>query len=220
MHIGIFAAGLALAACANAAFAQGKEWKAQVLIIGSVEELTAWIEKQPAERGGDAGRLRQIPAGKKVFFPIVASEVQAPAGGEMRLTADIAFFAPDGKMIWEKKRCCTATIANRPDVRTVSLGPAADMTLESGDAQGLYTVRATITDGQRASTATETFSYVRPAASPSTPAASPRAPASSPRVPMLNQREPAPRPARADTDKRDCLSLPTPAEVIRCAEKK
>lgn len=195
--------------------AQGNDWKAQVLIIGTVEDLNAWIDKPPEQRGGDAGRLRRVPAGVKIFFPIVASELQPPATGEVRLTADIQFFAPDGKMIWEKKRCCSAEIRDKPAARTVALGPAADVLMEPNDKEGLYTVRATVSDGKRTSIASETFSFMRPAAEK--PAAKA---AVKPAGPLLTQGEAPKKSPVRERDLRQCLELPTPAEVIKCTEKK
>jgi hypothetical protein len=202
----------ALAVLANGrAFAQGgNEWKTQVLIIGSVEELHGWIDKPPAERGGDAGRLRFIPAGKKVFLPIVVSGLLPPAAGELRLSADIEFRGPDGKLIWEKKRCCSALLRDRPDARTVSLGPAADVEMDGSDPPGLYTVRATVTDGKRSSTASESF-RLESAAAPIK---------LKPSGPTLDLVEPSRKPPAKDRDVRECLGLATPAEIIRCAEKK
>ena len=204
-------AGAAALLGTSPAAAQGaNDWKTQLLIIGSVEELHAWIDKPPAERGGDAGRLRSIPAGKKVFLPIVVSGIEPPASGELRLSADIEFRGPDGKLIWERKRCCTAVLRDRPDARTVSLGPAADVVMDEADPAGLYTVRATVTDGKRSSTATEAFRLESGAA----PARL------KPAGPALNLGEAARKSPPQARDIRECLGLATPAEVIQCAEKK
>jgi hypothetical protein len=205
-----WAAGVAMVSLAGGALAQGDDWKAQVLIVGAIAEMHAWIERPAGERGGDAARLRRIPAGMKVYFPVMASGLAPPAAGEVRLTADVTFFAPDGKVIWDRRDCCTAAIRDRPEANTVTLGPVVDLVLEPGDMQGLYTVRATVSDGKRTSTASETFSYLAEGA---------RAVAK-PAAPILNMSEPANRPAAQGADKRDCLSQPTPSEVIKCAERK
>jgi hypothetical protein len=204
------AGALALLANGRAAAQGAGEWKTQLLIIGSVEELHGWIDKPPAERGGDSGRLRSIPAGKKVFLPIVVSDLMPPEKGELRLTADIEFRGPDGKLIWDKKRCCTAVLRDRPDARTVSLGPAADVEMDASDPPGLYTVRVTVTDGKRSSTATEAFRLERGAAPLKL----------KPSGPVLNMGDAPRKPPSRDRDVRECLGLATPAEVIKCAERK
>lgn len=209
--VAIALAGALALLASGRAFAQGgNDWKTQLLILGSVEELHGWIDKPPAERGGDAGRLRRIPVGKKVFLPIVVSDLAPPASGELRLSADIEFRGPDGKLIWEKKGCCTAVLRDRPDARTVSLGPAADVEMDGSDPPGLYTVRATVTDGKRSSTATESFRL-------ESGTAPMRLKPSGPTLEMGERPRKAPPRER---DVRECLDLATPAEVIRCAEKK
>jgi hypothetical protein len=152
------AAGLlawALLAGAGATGARGAEWTTRVLVAASLDEAQAWIDQPARRRDDEAGKLRRVAAGRKIFFPILASG--ALAGSEVRLEADIAFFAPDGRVIWESKRCCTAVLSGP---RAVALTPAASIVLEPGDPQGLYTVRATVTDGARRQLMKETFSYV------------------------------------------------------------
>lgn len=56
-----------------------------------------------------------------------------------------------------------------------------------------------------------------PAKAPAPPP--PAAPSSAAEAPKLRMTLPAKNPGR-DVDKRDCLSLPTPAEIIKCAERK
>jgi hypothetical protein len=152
------AAGLlasALLAGAAATGARGAEWRTQVLVAASLEEAQVWIDQPARRREDESAKLRRIAAGRKIFFPIVASG--AAAGSEVRLEADIAFFAPDGRVIWESKRCCTGVLGG---ARAVALTPAASVVLEPGDPLGLYTVRATVTDGVRRQLMKETFSYV------------------------------------------------------------
>jgi hypothetical protein len=58
-----------------------------------------------------------------------------------------------------------------------------------------------------------------PVARPEPAPPAPAAPSSAAEAPRLRMKAPEKNPG-SDTDKRDCLALPTPAEIIKCAEKK
>jgi hypothetical protein len=196
----------ALAACALACAASAQQLQANLLIVTDPLDVETWMQRPAAERGGDAGRLRIVPSGRRVHFPIVASGVQAPARGALELVGDIEFFGPDGQPIATAKACCRAVIRDNAEIRAIALGPTAYLELGPRDPQGLYKVQATLSDGSRSASAVEYFRFGDEATA-ARPAGG---------VPVLNMREPAQRPASQDHDKRDCLSRPTPAEVIRC----
>jgi hypothetical protein len=193
-------------------------FQAHILIVRSADELVAWIQKPPAERGGDVGRLRKVEVGQRIYFPMVATGLAPPASGEMRLTADFELRTPTGAVAYSKKGLGSAVIVNRPDMTTVELGPIVDVVVESGDAKGVYQVTTVISDGTQSATATETFRFEGPAEKTADkPAASPAPKAAAPRLDMGDP--PKANPGK-DRDKRDCLTLPTPAEVIKCTERK
>ena len=129
----------------------------------------------------------------------------------MKLVADVEFFGPDGKSIGAMRQCCQFTITNRPDYRTAMLAPTLNLELGPGDANGAYTVRVSVTDGSQVVNASETLQFTE--GKPATP----QAPAST-AAPRLRMDTPAKNPGR-DLDKRDCLALPTPSEVIKCTER-
>ena len=81
---------------------------------------------------------------------------------------------------------------------------------EANHRRGSYTVRVSVSDGTQAWTASEVLPYGE--------TDMPGAANESPRLRM--NVPPAPSEGGAPGDKRDCLSLPTPAEVIKCSEKK
>jgi hypothetical protein len=219
---------LSMAGAARAQDAGGMV--AGVLVIESLPHFEQWLVNQRGE-APYPGRLREVAAGKAVHFPIVVTRLRPPAQGVMKLVADIEFFAPDGKSLWVARGCCAFTIQDRPDVRTAVLGPTANLRLDPKDMPGVYTVRVSVTDGLRTAVASESFRFVAPAAhAPATPKTDiPPRPSGAPKPAALPKAEsPAPRlrmntpPAAPgkDQDKRDCLALPTPAEVIKCAERK
>jgi len=198
------AAAMAALALSGAASAQVPQWQPHVLILGSMDELPAWVSKDGAERAG-AGRLRIVPAGQKIYFPIAVSGV-APSA-EMRLTADLEFLGPKGQVLWSRKACCEATVGGNAAPEVVALGGVADVMFEPGDTAGNYTVRAIVSDGRRTATATETFRYGTDGA--------PAAPYTGPRLQMdAPKKNPG-----ADRDVRDCLELPSSAEIIKCTER-
>lgn len=203
---------LALAAGASTALAQQPAMK--ILVVESADGFQDWLRTTAA--AGTAATyppsLKEVPEGGQVHFPIVVSGLRPPATGVVDLVADVEFLGPDGASRVMAKQCCRFTIANQPEVRTVMLGPTMNTRLLATDAPGIYTVRATVTGGPEVLVASETFRYLG-----GTPAASAApAPAAAPR---LNMTVPAKNPGN-DVDKRDCLALATPTEVIKCTERK
>jgi len=203
---------IALAVSASTALAQQPAMK--IFVAESSDAFQDWL--RTAAAAGTTGTyppsLKEVPEGGRIHFPIVVSGLRPPATGVVELVADVEFVAPDGATKVMAKQCCRFTIANQPEVRTVMLGPTMNTKLLATDMPGVYTVRATVTGGPEVLVASETFRYLG-----GTPAASAvPAPAAAPR---LNMTLPAKNPGN-DSDKRDCLALPTPTEVIKCTERK
>lgn len=208
---------IALALAATPAIAQQPDMKVNVLVVESIEDFQRWLQQAIAASEQKAplpGRyppsLKEVPVGKKVHFPILVQGLRPPQQGVVKLVADVEFFAPGGKSIGAMRQCCHFTITNRPDFRTAMLGPTTNLELEPGDMNGAYTVRVSVTDGSQVVSASETFQFT------GGKSATPQAPAST--APRLRMDTPAKNPGR-DVDKRDCLALPTPSEVIKCTER-
>src|SRR5258706_3216297 len=145
------AAGMAALALSGAASAQVPQWQPHVLILGSMDELPAWLGKSEAERA-DAGRLRLVPAGQKIYFPVAVSGIAPGFDSGARITGDLEFLGPKGQVLWSRKACCEATIGASPPPEAVALGGVADVMFEPGDTAGNYTVRAIVSDGRRSAT--------------------------------------------------------------------
>jgi hypothetical protein len=213
---------IAMALAATAAVAQQPGMKVNVLVVESAEDFQRWLqqsitalEKKTAPPASYPPSLKEVPANKKVHFPIVVGGLLPPQQGEVKLVADVEFFGPDGKSVAAAPQCCRFTITNRPDFRSVLLGPTMNLELEPGDKKGAYTVRVSVTDGSGSVSTSETFQFVdgKPATAP------PKAPASATAPKLQMGAPPAKNPGR-DVDKRDCLALPTTAEIVKCAERK
>ena len=212
---------IAMTLAAAAAIAQQPHMKVDVLAVESVEDFQRWLQKamdaareqMPASQEIYPPSLKDVPAGKKVHFPILVGGLRPPEQGVVTLVADVEFFGPDGKSIGAARQCCRFTITNRPDIRTAMLGPTTSLEWEPNDKKGAYTVRVSVTDGSQTATSSATIQLV--GGDSATPRQAP-APTAAPRLLMD---APAKNPGR-DVDKRDCLALPTPAEVIKCTEQK
>ena len=212
---------IAMALAATAAIAQQPGMKVNVLIVESAEDFQRWLqqsisamEKGTAPPASYPPSLKEVPANKKVHFPIVVGGLLPPQQGEVKLVADVEFFGPDGKSVGAARQCCRFTITNRPDFRSVMLAPTMNLELEPGDKKGAYTVRVSVTDGSQSASTSETFQFVdgKPAAPPQVPAAT--------AAPKLRMGAPPAKNPGRDVDKRDCLALPTPVEIAKCAERK
>jgi hypothetical protein len=209
-----FIASIAFTVAASAAVAQQDGLKVDVVIVDSVEDFARWLQQEPLPQGPYPASLKEVPAGKKIHFPILVGGLRPPDQGVVRLVADVEFFGPDGKSLFAAPKCCRFTITNRPDIRTAMLGGTPYFELEPGNPKGAYTVRVSVTDGSQQAATSETFLFATgefevPEPSPPTTAA--------PRLRMGTP--PAKNPGR-DMDKRDCLALSTPAEIIKCTGEK
>lgn len=201
--------GLLISLSASSLFAQGEpEWRPQVLIVDSMDDVKPWIDRPAAQRAGDAGRMRQVPTGLRVHFPIVVTNLPSLAGRGLHLEADIEFLGPQGQVLWARKGCCRKIVRDTPQGHAVALEPAANVQFEPNDTAGSYSVRVVVNDGQRTATTVETFRFGDARRDPPQPGG-----------PRLDMNVPKKNPG-VDRDVRDCLALPTPSEVIRCAERK
>jgi hypothetical protein len=184
------------------------DWRPQVLIVDSVDDVKTWIDK-PASQRGDTGRLREVPTGMKVHLPIVVTNLPSVAGGALHLDADIEFLGPQGQVLWTRKSCCQRVVRDTPQGHAVALEPVPNVQFEPNDTSGTYSVRVVVNDGQRTATTVETFHFGEGKADPG----------AKPGGIRLQMDVPKKNPG-VDRDVRDCLELPTPSEVIKCTERK
>jgi hypothetical protein len=127
----------------------------------------------------------------------------------MRLVADVEVLGTDGKSLGMSPGCCEATIARGSTDRAVIFNSNVIIEPEAGHRRGNYTVRVSVTDGTQRWTASELLPY-----------GDTEMPGSH-EIPRLKMNvPPAQQEPGGPGDKRDCLGLPTPAEVIKCAEPK
>lgn len=206
----LFVLGIILSPIGNA-----QPVKVTVVPVRSVEALEAWlgiplIDPARAARAANyPGRLDRLPPGKKALLPIVVTGLPAPATPEIRLVADVEIVGADGKSLASSPRCCRATVGADAKSGAVLLDHWVIVEPEAGGS-GSYTVRVSVTDGTSTWKTTETLPYGEG-----------DMPGSAHEVPRLRMNVPASQLERGGPgDKRDCLSLPTPSEVIKCSERK
>lgn len=189
--------------------------KVTVVAVESLDDFKAWLGKpiDPARAASAAaypGRLGQLPFGRKTQLPILITGLPSPAPQEMRLVADMEILGTEGKSLGTSARCCRATVARGSKEGAVLLDSTVIVEPEAGHRKGSYTVRVSVTDGMQTWTASEMLPYGET-----------DVPGSANEAPRLRMNVP---PAQLEPggpgDKRDCLSLPTPAEVIKCSERK
>jgi len=208
-NIWLFALAIALSPTGYA-----QSVKVSVVPVESVDDFKAWLGKpvdaaRASSTASYPGRLLQLPVGRKTQLPIVVTGLPSPAPHALRFVANVEIFGTDGKPLGVSPRCCEAMIAKGSTERAVLLGSTVAVEPETGRPKGSYTVRVTVTDGTEKWTASEVLPY----GDTSGPG--------SHEIPRLRMNVPPSQlePGGAG-DRRDCLSLPTPSEVIKCSEKK
>lgn len=188
--------------------------KVSVVAVESVDDFKRWLGKpvDPARAAAAAsypGRLNDLPFGKKTQLPILVTGLP-PLAQETRLVADVEVLGTDGRSLGTSPKCCQATIRRGSKESAVLLDYTVAVEPEASHRRGNYTVRVSVTDGSQVWTASETLPY-----------GGSEVPGTAHETPKLRQNLP---PAQAEPggpgDKRDCLALPTPAEVIKCSERK
>lgn len=205
-----------LVALAWSALGHAQPVKVTVVPVDSVEGFRAWLGKpaHPARAAAAAsypGRLVQLPFGTRTPLPIVVSGLPTPAPQSSELVASVEIVGTDGKPLGTSPRCCKARIPRGSTESAVLLDSTVSVEPESGRPQGSYTVRVAVTDGTRSWATSEVLPYGGGAEVPGSHEAAPR----------LRMNVPPSQSAPGGPgDKRDCLGLPTPAEVIKCSESK
>ena len=188
--------------------------KVTVVPVESVDDFKRWLGKpvDPARAASAAsypGRLADVPFGRKTHLPILVTGLP-PLAQETQLVADVEILGTDGRSLGTSPRCCHATIRRASKESAVLLDSTVIVEPEAGHRRGNYTVRVSLTDGSQVWTASETLPY-----------GGSEVPGIAHEAPKLRMNVP---PAQAEPggpgDKRDCLALPTPAEVIKCSERK
>jgi len=197
--------------------------KVTVVPVESAADLGAWLGKPINPSRADSplaypGTLKTLPVGQKTQLPVVVTGLPSPAPQDIRLVADVEIRGSDGRSLGTSAKCCEATIRKDASGGAALLGSWVIVEPDPGRPRGSYTVRVSVTDG----TQTWTTSQVLPYGEANMPGIANEAPRSVSDIPPhLRQNVPASKEEPGGTnDKRDCLSLPTPAEVIKCSEKK
>ena len=204
----------ALVFVALSPIAQAQAVKVSVVAVESLEDLKRWLgtpvnPERAASPDTFPGNLKVIPVGRKTQLPILVSGLPSPAQIGRELVADVEILGTDGRSLGRSPKCCKATIARGSETGAALLDSAVIVEPESSRSKGSYTVKVTVTDGWETWTASQVLPYGDEAPFPANDALRLRM-----NVPP-NQAEPG-----SAGDKRDCLSLPTPAEVIKCSEAK
>ena len=206
----LFALGLTLSPIGYA-----QPVKVNVVAVESADDFRDWLGKpiNPVRADSPAaypGNLKVLPVGRKTQLPILVTGLPWPAPQDTRLVADVEIVGTDGRSLGTSPRCCEATIPRGSNVGAALLTSFVIVEPEPGRRAGSYTVRVSVTDGAQTWTASQVLPYSEG-----------DLPGSTNEAPRLRMNVP---PAQAEPggpgDKRDCLSLPTPAEVIKCSEKK
>ena len=189
--------------------------KVSVIAVESITDFREWLgtpvnAARAASVSTYPGRVTRLTLGTKSQLPILLTGLPSPAPEEMIVVADVEIRGTDGRPMGTSAKCCMAHIKKGSKESAVIMTSTVGIEPEAGR-QGRYTVHVSVTDGERTWTASEVLPY----------GASPDMPGSANEAPRLRMNVP---PAQLEGggpgDKRDCLALPTPAEVIKCSEKK
>jgi hypothetical protein len=120
-------------------------FKANILITDSHDAIEKWVLMSAADRP-NAGRLRELTPGKKFNVAFVVTNYPSPASERMDLTARVRLISPDGKLKLELPKISEALAPDPESPGVIVLNPVMDITFDSTDLPGRWTIRVTITD--------------------------------------------------------------------------
>jgi len=120
-------------------------FKANILITDSHAAIDKWVLMSPADRP-NAGRLRRLALDKPFYFPFVVTDYPWPATDRMKLTARVRVISPDGKIMHEEPEISGAIASDPRTPSVIVLNPVMNITFDTTDLPGAYTVSVTITD--------------------------------------------------------------------------
>ena len=120
-------------------------FKANILITDSHSAVVRWALMPAADRP-NAGRSRELVPDKKFYLPFVVTDYPFPASERMDLTAHVRLISPDGKVKFDAPRLSGAIGPDPRSPSVIVLNPVMDITFDTSDPPGTYTIRVTITD--------------------------------------------------------------------------
>jgi len=128
-----------------------------------------------------------------------------PSTQARQLVADVEVLGADGRSMVSAPGCCRATLAANAS-GAAQLQPTLTIESESTRRTATYTVRASVTDGEKTWKAEHQISFTNS-----------EVPGTANEAPRLRQNIPD---GANPQDKRDCLGLSSPSDVIKCSERK
>ena len=120
-------------------------FKANILLTDSHSAIEKWVLLPAAERSR-AGRIREVTPGKKIYVPFVVTDYAFPASERMNLSGHVRLVSPDGRTLFDRPRFSTTIGADPRSPSVIVLNPVMDITFDSDDLPGTYTIRVIITD--------------------------------------------------------------------------
>lgn len=143
---------------------EAETFRPHVLVVKSHDAIASWVKLAPALRKGEAGHLKSVSRGEKIFFPVIATFSESQAGKKLTLSAELELITPDGKVNPLKPEgapgCCQASSVDAAAPQTVVLQPVQETTFEAKDLSGKYKLRAKISNGKETVVAEETFTLM------------------------------------------------------------
>jgi hypothetical protein len=120
-------------------------FKANILIAESHDAIEKWVLTPETGRAG-TGRIRQAIVDKKYYLPFVVTEYPWPVSEKMYLTAHVRLISPAGKTVFAAAKFSEALAPDPRSPNVIVLNPVMDLTLDTDDLPGTYTIRVTVTD--------------------------------------------------------------------------
>lgn len=121
------------------------DFHANVLLADSKASVEKWV-LMPAAEKPNAGRIRQVAPGKKIYVPFVVTDYPFPLSEKMDLTTHIRVLSPEGKVLLEKPNFSEDNGADPRSPHVIVLNPVLDITFNDRDVPGTYTFRLTVVD--------------------------------------------------------------------------
>lgn len=130
-----------------------------IVASGTAGYIQKWLNT-PAKHGVTIKRLKVAKPNQLIVIAFLMTGLTGDANGDYKYTVNSYILGPDGEPIWGERDYAAGqgTLPNRPAI--IMADPALDLTLDSTDPVGKYSIFAELTDHVSGEKATSRYTIM------------------------------------------------------------